>query len=110
MISWSYYGEQGVVYLFGSSPRVVLVYRLLYCLLVFVSTLPFISTDQELDMWTTLGLGAMLVVNVPIMLVFGREAMSEYRTYIGKLKRGEFHSHAAQRLTDLVSGDDVKRD
>ena len=110
MISWSYYGEQGVVYLFGSSPRVVLVYRLLYCLLVFVSTLPFISTDQELDMWTTLGLGAMLVVNVPIMLVFGREAMSEYSTYIGRLKRGEFHSHAAQRLTDLVSGDDVKRD
>ena len=97
------------MYLFGPSQRAVLTYRLLYCLLVFVSTLPFIRTDQELDLWTTLGLGAMLVVNVPIMLVFGREAMSEYSAYIDKLKRGEFHPHAAPRITDVVSGDDVKR-
>ena len=109
MISWSYYGEQGVVYLFGPSPRGVLTYRLLYCLLVFASTLPFIRTDRELDMWTTLGLGAMLVANIPIMLVFGREAMSEYGAYIGKLKRGEFQPHAAPPITDVVSGDDVKR-
>ena len=36
--------------------------------------------------------------------------MSEYAAYIGKLKRGEFHAHAAPRITDLVSGDDVKHD
>ena len=110
MISWSYYGEQGVVYLFGSAPSTILMYRLLYCLLVFASTLPFIKTDQELDMWTTLGLGAMLVVNIPIMLLFGREAMSEYRVYVGKLKRREFYPHAAPSITDVVSGDDVRDD
>ena len=110
MISWSYYGEQGVVYLFGSGPRTILSYRVFYCFLVFVSTLPFIRTDQELDMWTTLGLGAMLVANIPIMLVFGWEAMAAYHAYIGKLKRGEFHPHAAPRITEVVSGDDVRRD
>ena len=110
MISWSYYGEQGVVYLFGAAPRTILTYRLLYCLLVFVSTLPFIKTDQELDMWTTLGLGAMLVVNIPIMFLFGREAMSEYGSYVARLKRGEFHPHAVPSMTDVVSGDDVRDD
>ena len=106
MISWSYYGEQGVVYLFGDKKGVVLGYKLLYCCLVFVSTLPFIRTDEELDMWTTLGLGAMLVANIPIMWIFGAEAMKSYHTYIGKLKRGEFQAHAAADITEVVEGKD----
>ncbi|MEE2912358.1 MAG: amino acid carrier protein [Planctomycetota bacterium] len=94
MISWSYYGEQGVIYLFGKegafSIIAVTFYRFAYTCLVAVSTIGFITTDAELDMWTTLGLGAMLVANIPIMWIYGPKAMSAYHTYIGKLKRGEF--------------------
>jgi AGCS family alanine or glycine:cation symporter len=89
MISWSYYGEQGVVYLAGERDGAILSYKLIYCLLIVVSTLGFITTDHELDMWTTLGLGVMLVVNIPIMLIFGPQAMRAYHEYMGKLKRGE---------------------
>ena len=96
MISWSYYGEQGMIYIFGKEGAVsimaVTLYRMVYTILVAVSTFGFISTDAELDMWTTLGLGAMLVANIPIMWIYGPKAMQAYHTYIGKLKRGEFDS------------------
>ena len=94
MISWSYYGEQGIIYVFGKEGVVnifaVTFYRFAYTCLVAVSTIGFIKTDGELDMWTTLGLGAMLVANIPIMWIYGPKAMRAYHTYIGKLKRGEF--------------------
>jgi len=96
MISWSYYGEQGVIYVFGKEGMVsifaVTLYRVAYTILVAVSTIGFITTDAELDMWTTLGMGAMLVANIPIMWIYGPKAMKAYHEYIGKLKRGEFDS------------------
>jgi AGCS family alanine or glycine:cation symporter len=96
MISWSYYGEQGVIYVFGKEGMVsifaVTLYRVAYTILVAVSTIGFITTDAELDMWTTLGMGAMLVANIPIMWIYGPRAMKAYHEYIGKLKRGEFDS------------------
>ena len=94
MISWSYYGEQGMIYIFGKEGAVstfaVTFYRMVYTVLVAVSTIGFITTDAELDMWTTLGLGAMLVANIPIMWIYGPKAMKAYHTYMGKLKKGEF--------------------
>jgi len=96
MISWSYYGEQGVIYVFGKegpfSMIAVTTYRMVYTILVAVSTIGFITTDAELDMWTTLGLGAMLVANIPIMWIYAPQAMRAYHTYVSKLKRGEFTS------------------
>jgi AGCS family alanine or glycine:cation symporter len=94
MISWSYYGEQGIIYVFGkegmSSVFAVTFYRMAYTVLVAVSTIGFIENDIDLDMWTTLGLGAMLVANIPIMWIYGPKAMKAYHIYIGKLKRGDF--------------------
>jgi len=40
MISWSYYGEQGMVYLAG--PRSVLPYKIVYCALIIVATMGFL--------------------------------------------------------------------
>ncbi len=124
MISWSYYGEQGIVYLFGkfgdaACGMCVFAYKIIYCLLIFLTTVaampifgddkkPLIGTDTELDMWTTLGLGVMLVANIPIMLIFGSQAMKAYHDYMGKLKRGELDEHAAPSVTDVVEGHDVE--
>ncbi|MCZ6777290.1 MAG: amino acid carrier protein [Ignavibacteria bacterium] len=92
MISWSYYGEQGVVFLAGE--KWVKGYKLLYCGLIIVATIPaLISTDAELDALTALGTGVMLWANIPIMLIFGTMAMRAYWTYMGKLKAGEFRPH-----------------
>ncbi|MGB1012861.1 MAG: alanine/glycine:cation symporter family protein, partial [Nannocystaceae bacterium] len=89
MISWSYYGEQGVVYIAGE--WAVLPYKLFYCLCILVACGGFITTETELDNLTALGTGVMLWVNIPIMVVFGVVAMKAYRQYINKLKAGDFN-------------------
>ena len=88
MISWSYYGEQGVVFMFGA--KWVRTYKFIYCLLVVVATAGFISTDRELDSFTSIGTGVMLFANIPIILIFSRQAMAKYGDYITRLRAGEF--------------------
>jgi AGCS family alanine or glycine:cation symporter len=107
MISWSYYGEQGMVYLAGQ--RSVAPYKYVYCLLIIVAAIPqLVSTEAELDALTSLGTGVMLLANIPIMLIFGHQAMQAYHRYMGKLKAGEFHPHAAPPISEVVSGEDVE--
>ena len=109
MISWSYYGEQGMIFLAGE--RSVMPYKFAYCALIIVAAIPqLVQTERELDALTSLGTGVMLLANIPIMLIFGYQAMNAYHAYMGKLKRGEFHPHKAPPITDVVSGDDVERD
>jgi AGCS family alanine or glycine:cation symporter len=105
MISWSYYGEQGIVFLAGA--RAVMPYRLAYCALILVSCSGLIKSQSELDVVSTLGTGVMLWVNIPIMLIFGPMAMKAYHEYMGKLKRGEFKGHDYPKITDVVEGKDV---
>ena len=60
IISWSYYGEQGVIYLFGQ--RMVMPYRVVYCALIMVSV-QLIRTQDELDMFSTFGTGIVADAN-----------------------------------------------
>ena len=127
MISWSYYGEQGVYFFFGflgeqGSKPFVLLYKLIYCLLIFLTgvaamkifpgggeaKIALIGNDKQLDTWTTLGLGVMLVANIPIMLLFGGKAMKAYHEYVGRLKRGELEQHEAPEISDVMEGHDVE--
>lgn len=127
MISWSYYGEQAVRFLFGNLSHaaqsgIVFGYKMFYCLCILLTTVlampyftnaagnkrPILATDVELDMWTTLGLGVMLVVNIPIMLLFGYKAMNAYHDYFGRMGSGGDDAHAAPPITDVVEGKDVQ--
>ena len=99
MISWSYYGEQGMVFMLGK--KSVLPYKLFYCIMIIVSTLPIIGSDKELDNLTTLGTGVMLWANIPIMLIFGGIAMKAYHDYGRRLRSGEFKSHPSRSFTDM---------
>ncbi len=127
MISWSYYGEQGVYYLFGwtrekTLKTIVFFYKIIYCLLILLTTIlamplftnasgakaAFIANDHQLDMWTTLGLGVMLVANIPIMLIFGAKAMGAYHSYFKKMAAGGDPPHDAPPISDVVEGKDVE--
>ncbi len=93
IISWSYYAEQAVWFL-GARKTGLMIYKIGYCLLTVVATLGWLKTDAELDTVTTLGTGLMLVVNMPIMWLFGWQAMRAYKEYIrrftsGRMRRGE---------------------
>ncbi|MCH9694261.1 MAG: alanine:cation symporter family protein [Gammaproteobacteria bacterium] len=108
MISWSYYGEQGMVYLAGE--RSILAYKLVYCLLIVTATLGFIKTDTDLDNVTGVGMAVMLFANLPIIWFFGYQAMRSYKEYIGRLKTGNLGSgQRPPSLDDLVSDQDTTR-
>ena len=108
MISWSYYGEQGIVFMF--SQRSVPVYRYILCLLVVVATMGFIETPQDLDNFSALGNGLMLWVNIPITLFLGYKAMAAYKEYIGRLKSGEMQRNpdAPSFFREVLTGKDVE--
>jgi AGCS family alanine or glycine:cation symporter len=86
IISWSYYGEQGIIFLFGQ--RYVMPYRVVYCALILVSV-QLIRTQDELDMVSAFGTGMMLWANIPIMLIFGPMAMRAHKDYFRRLDAGE---------------------
>ena len=108
LISWSYYGEQSALYLAGE--RAILPYKIIFCALIIVATMDFLKTSADLDNFTGFGTGVMLFVNVPIMLIFGRQAMLAYRDYINRLKTDRMGpDHPPPSLEDLISGRDVEK-
>ncbi len=124
MISWSYYGEQGIYYFFGNmgdsiANSAAFIYKIIYALLILLTTVlaspmfgpdkqALIATDHELDMWTTLGLGVMLVANIPIMWIFGAKAMKAYHEYFRRMKHGGGNPHQAPPISEVVEGKDVE--
>lgn len=108
IITWAYYGEQGIVYLAGD--KGVLPFKIAYCGLIFVATLGHIQTDTDLDNLTGIGLGIITWANLPILWIFGYQAMRAYREYIARLKSGRMGpDHPPPHLDDLISGRDVSR-
>jgi AGCS family alanine or glycine:cation symporter len=106
IISWSYYGEQGITYLLGT--RAVLPYRIVYCLLILL-TAQLIGTQHQLDLLSTFGTGLMLWANVPIMLIFGPAAMRAYKDYFRRYRAGTMQPHPAPTLIDAVGGKNIRR-
>ena len=84
MISWSYYGQQGIEFLFGR--RAITGYRILFCLAIVFSCSGIIRGQTALTHFANLGTGVMLWVNVPITLLFARKAVREYRDYFKRMK------------------------
>ena len=106
MIAYSYYGEQAMVYLAGE--KSVLPYKLVYCALAVVATAGILQTDAQLDNLTGFGTGVMLFVNVPIMWLFGAQAMRAYKDYIRRLDNNQMGpGHEPPSLEDVISGKDV---
>jgi len=82
MISWSYYGEQGVRYLFGE--RGIFPFRIVFCIAIVLSCSGLIQNRAELTNLANLGTGVMLWVNIPITLLFARQAIRQYQKYLLK--------------------------
>lgn len=106
IIAWGYYGEQGVVYIAGN--KGVMPFRLVYVTLTFVATLGHITTSTDLDNLTGIGLGVIIYANLPILWIFGFQAMRAYKDYIRRLKNGQMGpDHPPPSIEDLLSGRDV---
>jgi AGCS family alanine or glycine:cation symporter len=107
IISWAYYGEQGVVFLAGEGA--VFGFKIFYCVLIVVATLGFIQSDTDLDNVTGVGTGVLVIANIPICWIFGYQAMRSYKDYVARLRTGQIGpDHPPPSLDDLLSGKDVE--
>jgi len=46
-----------------------------------------VSTEEQLDVVSALGTGCMLIASLPIIVLFGAEAMRAYHEYYRRTKR-----------------------
>jgi alanine or glycine:cation symporter, AGCS family len=87
LITWSYYSEQGLVYLMGTGG--VTAFRVIWCGLIVLATVGLIRTDVEIDSLSTVAMGFMLFINLPLLVLLGHHAMRSYRDYIQRLDAKE---------------------
>ena len=90
MISWSYYGEQGMVYMLGE--KSVLPYKIVFLMGTIYAAAEIKKTDDMIILMD-LGTGAMLWANLPIVLGLGYLAVNCLVDYNRRLKAGEFKKH-----------------
>ncbi len=102
IIAWGYYGAQGVIYITGN--KGVLPFNIVYCALTFVATLGHIKTSADLDNLTGIGLGVIIYTNLPILWIFGYQAMRAYKDYVARLKSGSLDSDDAPPTLDELLG------
>ncbi len=105
MISWSYYGEQGMIYMLGQ--RSVLPYKFLYLAGVIFAA-GWITETADMENLMDLGTGAMLWSNIPIVVVLGFLAVNCLKEYDRKLKAGMFKRRGVPTMEDVISGKDVE--
>lgn len=99
MISWSYYGEQGMVYLVGE--KLVLPYKLVFLVAAAAAPIAASNVDALLAV-IDFGTGAMLWGNIPILLLMGHLAVREMNRYNDRLRNGEIQPHEPRSIEDLV--------
>ena len=87
LITYGYYSETGIIYL--GLERYVQVARWLWCIAAAAACFGFIKGSEELDSISTVGMGFMYAINLPLMLVMGHRAMRAYHDYFRRLKAGE---------------------
>jgi AGCS family alanine or glycine:cation symporter len=108
MIAWSYYGEQGIVFI--GRGRGVIVYKVIYLGLIVLATQGLVKSDADLDNVIGIGTGIIMFANIPIIWMFGYQAIRAYKDYIARLKAGKIGpDHPPPHLDDLLSGRDVER-
>lgn len=87
LITYGYYGEKALVFLGGSGW--ITPYRWAWCVIAAAATFGFIDTSVQLDAISTVGMGFMYAINLPMMVVLGHKAMRAYHDYFRRLKAGQ---------------------
>ncbi len=84
ILGWDYYSERCLEYLAGGKKKVVLVYRIIYILAVFIG--PFMTVSA---VWTIANImnGLMAIPNLIALLALSGVVVAETKIYIDTLKK-----------------------
>jgi len=94
MISWSYYGQQGVMYLFSwlSEERVkipVVIYKVVFCLLTIVGCSASLGNVLDLTDAMVFAMVVPNLIGVYLLLPVIRRETSSFLDHVKKVDRGE---------------------
>ena len=84
IISWSYYGEQGLVFLFGE--KSIMPYRAVFTIVVFVGAVTKLSTILN---FSDAVLGLMAIPNLIANIILSRPLKKELKAYEKDLAEGK---------------------
>ncbi len=89
MISWSYYGLQGFMFLFGRSRQARLIYNIIFCIMIWVGSA--ISLDAVVNFSDALifSMAVPNIIGVIILAPVIKKELSEYRSAIRIFKSGK---------------------
>ena len=96
MISWSYYGLQGWIYLFGRGKTIELVYKTLFCIFIWVGSV--ISLGSVIDFSDAM-IFAMVVPNIIGVVILTPVIRKELKRYMNAIRTK--HEALDEGLEDL---------
>lgn len=83
MISWSYYGMQGWIYLFGRGKRTEFIYKMLFCIFIWIGAV--ISLGSVIDFSDAM-IFAMVVPNIIGVVILTPVIRKELKKYMDAIK------------------------
>lgn len=83
MISWSYYGMQGWIYLFGRGKTTELIYKMLFCIFIWIGAV--ISLGSVIDFSDAM-IFAMVVPNIIGVVILTPVIRKELKKYMNAIK------------------------
>lgn len=87
VLSWSYYGESSINFLFGK--RFVIYYKILFCIAAFVGA---VWTLEPIISFSDMLLGLMAIPNLIALIFLSRIVVKETKDYFRRLHAGEFEN------------------
>lgn len=96
MISWSYYGMQGWVFLFGRGKVTELIYKMLFCIFIWIGAV--ISLGSVIDFSDAM-IFAMVVPNIIGVVILTPVIRKELKRYMNAIKIN--HEAIDEGLEDL---------
>ncbi|MBP82441.1 MAG: sodium:alanine symporter [Verrucomicrobiales bacterium] len=93
MISWSYYGEQGIIYLFskfGDNVKIpVIIYKVVFCLLVIVGSSASLSSVINLSDAMIFAMVAPNLIGLYFLLPVIKKEANDYLEHVKRIDNGE---------------------
>ena len=89
MISWSYYGEQAVMYIFGHKRKVILIYQLVFCICIVVGASASLGNVMRLSDAMVFAMVTPNLIGVYLLLPVVKRELASYLDFTRKKDRGE---------------------
>ncbi len=84
MISWSYYGQQAVIFLFGHNHIVILIYKLVFCSIAVVGAASSLDNVIRVSDAMVFAMVAPNLIGVYFLLPVVREELKKYMEHVRK--------------------------